>query len=585
MDAHRSGLIKRVSRRRLLAATGVVVFASAVAACAGAPATPTAAPAAPTRAPAPTAPPAAPPTAAPASPTVASAAPTAGTTPAAAQAPVAVVTSAAGTTGAASKDTINIARGGNLRTVDPHGVVGLYEGELLAHVYESLARFKPGTLDVEGVLAEKWTQSEDGLTWTFNIKKGIKFQNGEDVTADAWKATYDRIFKTTDGNAYNSINGKMDPGGIKAIDPNTIAFTMKLAYPSIALVPPAFASAISPKAMKDDPDHFWEKPGAGSGPYTLVSWTRDSFQAVRNDTYRDPKLALIKNLKYRVILEPATKVAALKNSEVDVIDQVPFEQVAGMQSGGKFQIVQAKTTDGMHLNLNCGKDPFKRDEARMAAMYAVDRDALVKDVLGGSGEVIAQPSPKGYLGYNANLKPYPYDPEKSKQLLQQAGLTLPVPIQLISPDSWFPKNQEIVQAVAAQMNQAGFQVDLKIMEGGAFTAGRRSSGYDAAYMQLGFGVDPDPNVYSGRIIDDYWGSQFDKLPMSKPVFDKIVAARTERDPKKRDQLYQDIEAALYEKGPRVLLYRNVYIWGLLPRVKNMTLWESTYNIFGASIEG
>ena len=573
--------MRKWTRRSILGIGASLAAVGLLAACSSPPATPTSAPPTPTTAPAPTQAPA--PTTAPAATTAAAL--TTAPTPAAAQAPVAVVTSAAGSTSASSKDTITIARGGNLRTIDPHGVVGLYEGELLRHIYEPLVRFKPGTLTPEGVLAEKWEQSADGLTWTFHMRQGIKFQNGEDVTANALKATYDRIFKQTTGNSYNQIQGKMDPSGIKVIDPYTVSFTMKFAFPTIALVPPAFESVISPKAMQDDPDHFWEKPGAGSGPWQVVSWSRDGFAGVRNDNYRDPKVALIKNLKYRVILEPATKVAALKNGEVDVIDQVPIEEVSGMQASGKFQIIDAKTTDGMHLNLNCGKLPFSKDEAREAAQYAVDREALVKDVLGGSGQVISQPAPEGFLGYNPNLKPFPYDPAKSKQLLQQAGLTLPVKIQLISPDSWFPKNVEIVQAIAGQMNQAGFDVDLKVMEGGAFTAARRSSSYDAAFMQLGYGVDPDPNVYSGRIIDEYWGSQFDKLPMSKPIFQMIIAARTERDPKKRDQLYQQIEAALHDKGPRVLLYRNVYIWGLLPRVKNMTFWESTYDIFGASIEG
>lgn len=570
----------RLTRRRLLRNAGLSAFAlGIVTACGGTqPAT--------SSAPAPTTPPAAAaPTVAPATAAATTGAAAAPTAAAAAGAPVAVATSAAGTTGTVSKDTITIARGGNLRTVDPHGVVGLYEGELLGHVYEPLVRFKPGTLDPEGVLAEKWEQSEDGLTWTFHIKKGLKFQNGEEITADAWKATYDRVFKTIDGSAFNAVKGKMDQDGIKVVDPSTIAFAMKFAYPGIALVPPAFALAISPKAMKDDPEHFWEKPGAGSGPWKFVSWTRDSFAAVRNDDYRDPKVATIKNLKYRVIQEPATKIAALKNQEVDVVDQVPIEQVAGMKQGGKFQIIDAKTTDGMHLNMNCGKAPFAKDEAREAAMWAVDRQSIVKDILGGSGEVIGQPSPKGYPGYNADLKPFTYDPEKSKSLLKQAGLPMPVKVQMISPDSWFPKNVEIAQALAAQMNQAGFEVDLKIMEGGAFTAARRSSSYDLSFMQLGYGVDPDPSVYTGRVIDDYWGSQFDKLPMSKPIFEKIVQARTERDAQKRDKLYQEIEAALHDRGPRVLLYRNVYVWGLLPRVKNMALWESTYNIFGASVEG
>jgi peptide/nickel transport system substrate-binding protein len=282
-------------------------------------------------------------------------------------------------------------------------------------------------------------------------------------------------------------------------------------------------------------------------------------------------------------LEEATKLASLKTGESHAIDQVPIEQVAAMEKDPNFTILRAKTTDGMHLNLNCGKEPFKHAKAREAAMYAVDRQALVKTILGGAAEVISQPAPEGFLGHNPELKPFPYDPAKARALLQEAGLTPPVKVKLIQPNAWFPKVIEVPQAIAAMMREAGFEVDLQVMEGGAFTEARRSSNYDLAFMQLGYGSDPDASVYTGRILNDYWGTQFEKLPEAKPVLDKIVAARGELDAKKRDKLYQEIEAALYKDGPRVLLYRNVYIWGLLPKVKNMTVWESTYHLRGASL--
>jgi ABC-type transport system substrate-binding protein len=142
----------------------------------------------------------------------------------------------------------------------------------------------------------------------------------------------------------------------------------------------------------------------------------------------------------------------------------------------------------------------------------------------------------------------------------------------------------VPQAIAAMMREAGFDVIVQALEGGAFTEARRGSKYDLAFMQLGYGSDPDGAVYTGRVLNDYWGTGYEKLPEAKPVLDKIVAARGELDAKKRDQLYQEIEAALYKNGPRVILYRNTYIWGILPKVKNLTVWESTYEIKGASLE-
>jgi peptide/nickel transport system substrate-binding protein len=504
--------------------------------------------------------------------------------PAGTAAPAAATTAPAAKPAGAATGEIIVTRGGNLRGVDPHGVVGLYEGEVLNHVYESLVRFKPGTIEPEGVLAEKWEQTPDGKTWTFTLRKGIKFQNGEEFTADAVRKTYERVFTQTEGNSFNQIKGKMELNNLVVKDPYTVQITMNQPVPTIALVPPAFASIISPKAMAASPDKFWEQPGAGTGPWTFVSWSRDHFEAEAWADYRDKSVPLIKKFRYKVVLEEATKVASLKTGESHAVDQVPIEQVSAMEKDPNFRILRAKTTDGMHLNLNTGQAPFNNAKAREAVNYAIDREALVKTILGGAAEVISQPAPVGFLGHNPNLKPYAYDPAKSLALLKEAGLTTPVKVTMIQPNAWFPKVIEVPQAIAAMMREAGFEVNLQVLEGGAFTEARRGSKYDLAFMQLGYGTDPDASVYTGRILNDYWGTQYEKLPEAKPVLDKILAARGEMDAKKRDQLYQEVEAALYKDGPRILLYRNTYIWGLLPKVENMTVWESTYRIFGATIK-
>ena len=576
---------QRFTRRRFLEASTAAFGVAALAACApAAPPTPTTAPAPKAEPPKPAATTA--PAATPAATTAPTSAPAAKPTEAAAK-PTAAAQPTAKPAAAAkgqAKGEIIVARGANLRWAHPFNG-GLYEGELCDHIYESMVRFKPGTIEPVGVLAEKWTQSEDGKTWTFYLKKGIKFQNGEEVTAHDVRATFDWIFADPTIQENNYLKGKLDPANLKVVDDYTFTATMNEAYPTIALVPPAFEKVISRKALKEDPQNWMEKPGAGSGPYKIVKWSRDYMELTAWDDYRDPNVNKIRTFKYRTILEDATKLAALKAGEVDAIDQVPIEQVASMEKDPNFVIIRAKTTDGMHLNMNCGKAPLSNAKARLAVQYAVDREAIVKNILGGSGEVIGQVPPKGFLGYNENIKPFPYDPAKAKQLLQEAGFKLPVKVTLIQPNAWFPKVLEVPQAIAAQMNQAGFDVEVKVMEGGAFTEARRGSQYDLAFMQLGYGSDPDTGYLTGRIINDVWGTQYDKVPESKEVFDLIVKARSERDSKQRDQMYQKIEDLLHETGPRALLYRNVYIWATRKKVKDFLAWESTYRIWGTSIEG
>jgi len=471
---------------------------------------------------------------------------------------------------------IIVARGANLRHSNPWGG-GLYEGETANHMYESLYRTIPGTATLQPVLAKEWNQSEDGLTWTFKLFEGVKFANGEEVTAHDFKASYAALFAdpTLQGHPY--VFPKLSLENIVDVDDYTLTIKSEKPFPSIFLLPTILCA--SRKAIEADPKGFSEKPGAGSGPWKLVSWAREGLVMEPNPLYRDPSVVLIKELEYRAIVEEATKLAALKAGEVDVIDQVPFEQVKSLEDDPRFKIQYSRALDLMHLNINCGEPPFDNPEARKAAMYAVDRQALVDTVLGGAAEVAIQPQPEGYMGHNPDLKVFPYDPAKSKQILQAAGFTLPVKVKLIQPNAWFPKVLEVPQAIEAQMEQAGFDVELVVLEGGAFTEARKGSAYNLAFMQYGSSFDAD-GCYTGRTVDDNWGTKWQTRPESEPVTKLLVDARSEMDPAKRDQMYKEAEALMYESGPRVNLYRNFYIWGLKKEIEKFTTWSSTYEIRG-----
>ncbi len=548
-----------MNRRRFLELVGTAGVALGLAACA------------PTPTPAPTAAPKPQPTEAPKA-----AAPTTAPTEVPKPAPT---TAPTGAPKASSRDRI-VARGANLRHSNPWGG-GLYEGETANHMYEGLYRTIPGTATLQPVLAKEWNQSEDGLTWTFKLYQGIKFANGEEVTAHDFKASYAALAADNTLQLYPYVYPKLKLENIVDVDDYTLTIKTEQPFPSIFLLPTILCA--SRKAIEADPKGFSEKPGAGSGPWKLTSWSREKLTMEPNPLYRDPSVVRIKYFEYRAIVEEATKLAALKAGEVDVIDQVPFEQVKGLESDPRFKIQYSRALDLMHLNINCGEPPFDNKEARRAAMYAVDRQALVDTVLGGAAEVAIQPQPEGYMGHNPNLKVFPYDPAKSKQILQAAGFTLPVKVKLIQPNAWFPKVLEVPQAIAAQMKEAGFDVEVVVLEGGAFTEARKGSKYNLAFMQYGSSFDAD-GCYTGRVLDDNWGTKWQTRPESEPVTKLLLEARTTRDPAKRDKMYQEAEALMYEYGPRVNLYRNFYIWGLKKEIQKFTTWSSTYEIRGTYFE-
>ena len=471
---------------------------------------------------------------------------------------------------------IVVARGGTLRFATPYGG-GLYESETNGHMYDGLIRTIPNTATLIGVLAKEWGQSDDGLTWTFKLHEGIKFANGEEVTAHDVRSSYEVIHADPTLQAHPYYFPKLDLKNISDVDDYTFTIKTEKPFPSIHLLPLPMVS--SRKAVEADPEGWTEKPGAGSGPWKMVEWSREGVSMEPNPLYRDPSIVRIKDFEYRFIGEEATKIAALKAGEVDVIDQVPFEQVEGLEGDARFKIQYSRALDMMELNMNCGEPPFDNMEARKAAMYAIDRQTIVDTVLGGAAEVDIQPQPEGYPGHNPDLKPFSYDPEKSKKLLQDAGFTLPVKVRLIQPNAWFPKVMEVPQAIAAQMKPAGFDVEIVVLEGGAFTAGRKGSDYNFAFMQYGSSLDPD-GPYTGRILNDNWGTQWQTRPESEPVTKLLTEGRNELNPEKRNKMYQEAEALLYEYGPRVNMYRNYYIWGLKQEVQDFTTWGSTYEIKG-----
>ncbi|MHB1414218.1 MAG: ABC transporter substrate-binding protein, partial [Chloroflexota bacterium] len=297
----------------------------------------------------------------------------------------------------------------------------------------------------------------------------------------------------------------------------------------------------------------------GTGPYKYVEWKKNEhfvIEAISDHWKYKPK---IKRIVYRPIMEDQTRVAGLRTGEIDIVDTLPPDQIKVIEGEANLAVLRGLAWDQLYLGLKCDQPPFDKVEGRQAINYAIDRDAIVNKILeGGKPAVGFVPQPM--MGYASDLKPYPYDPAKAKDLLSKAGWT-GGKITFIAPQGWYPKMNEVAQAISAYLQAIGLDNEMSIMEGAAFTQARGAGSYNI-YVTGGASRDPD-DLSGQRILQDIFKSGY----KNQQVFDLIAQGKATIDQTKRGQIYQDAQKILYDEGSMIWLYQMEAIYGLKKGVK------------------
>lgn len=465
------------------------------------------------------------------------------TAPAATAAPAATKPATSG-----AKDEVVIARPEEIQQMDAANNFNLVNYDLFLHIMDCLV-----DMDEKGnivpSLAESWDVSPDGLAWTFKLKKGVKFHDGDTFTSKAVKMNIERLKDTKLARAtwWGPLDRVDTPDDYTAIIRTKTPLGTMLTN---LLTPLGF---YSPKSMEANPTNFFDKP-IGTGPYRFVEWRKNErfVMEANPDYYKGaPK---IKRIVYRPINEDQTRVSALRTGEIDIVDTVPPDQVKLLQSDPNLTIRRDLAWDQLFLGLKCDQPPFDKKEARQAVNYAIDRQAIIDKILeGGKPAVGFVPDPM--MGYASELKPYPYDPEKAKSLLKTAGWT-GGKLKFIAPQGWYPKLTEVTDAISAYLKAVGLDNEVTVMEGAAFTQARVAGTYN---IYVTGGASRDPNDLSlQRIRLDVHKSGY----KNDQVFKLIDEANATVDQKKRAQMYIDAQKILYDEGPQVWLYQMEAIYGL-----------------------
>jgi peptide/nickel transport system substrate-binding protein len=532
-----------VTRRAALRLLGVTAASIGVVACAQQPAAPakpadtkpaapaaTAAPAAkPAEAPKPAAPAAAAPTAAPAA------------KPAEAAKPAAAAPAAKSPTG-----EVKIGLSAEPNTFDPHLTVGRNSQIFILNVFDGLTA-RDGQGNLVPALAESWKRLEP-TAWEFTLRKGVKFHNGDDFTADSVKFTLDRAInpdtKATIGSELGTI-AKVD-----VVNPNTVKITTKT--PDFMLpnrLGELYGGMLSQKHTEaTGKDGIATKPN-GTGPFKLVEWVKNERIVLEaNESYwrGAPK---VKKITVRPILEDAARIAALQTGEVDLITPVPHARIEELKRNDKLVVKTIGAPRIFHVTLDVRKPPFDNVKVRQAVNHMVDVDAIIKSIYFGYGKRLPTVTATQSLGFDASVTPYPFDPAKAKQLLTEAGYPNGFDVEFDNFTGSIADHSKAGEAIVGYLQKGGLNVKQNMFEFGAFGP-RRVANQTAPMFIYSIG---DAYFESAWVIR--WLTQGNLGMFYKnPKLDELLTkAEATDNPDERKKVYSDIQKLMKDEAPFLFL--------------------------------
>jgi ABC-type transport system substrate-binding protein len=475
--------------------------------------------------------------------------------------------------------------GGTLTIIIPEEAKGLYnqtdsgtEGEWpLNQITEGLVERDINRNIIPG-LATNWEVSDDGLVYTFQLRKGVEFHDGTDFNAQDVKWTFDQAIKP---DTYSG--GKWAPyiQGTEIVDDYTVKITLKGPwYDFINLL--AFEEdldILSQEAVEKWGEDYGYKAAVGTGPFMFDHWVRgEELTLVRNPDWwgaGDDDLPYLDQIVYRPVKEDSVKLIQLATKNVDLIFNVPFNDVSALQSDANITVASTPGGTIHFLAFVSNKPPFNDPKVRQAITMAIDKQAIVDSVFAGHAVVANGIFPPSLFVSKNDEVTYPYDPEKAKELLAEAGYGPDNPLKflMLTSDATLYTDEAVL--VQAQLKEVGVEVEILPLEKAALSTYTSGSAPDAEEKRQTFLY---RYGYVGTFINDYTFRSFysdgslNLYGYNNPeVDDLILEAYQEPNKDKLLEANQAVNDAIVADAPWVFIafqnnifaYQN-YVQGLAP---------------------
>ncbi|MGQ3213042.1 MAG: ABC transporter substrate-binding protein [Shinella sp.] len=487
-------------------------------------------------------------------------------------------------------------------TLDPAESFELSPAEFIGNAYDMLVRLDiADTTKVKGGVADSWTVSDDGLTYTFKLKPGIKFASGNPVTAEDVAWSFERVVKLDKSPAFIltqfGLTGDNVAEKAKAVDESTFVFTVDKAYaPSFVLnCLTATVGAVLDKKLvmehaeaktpsdeyKYDTDfgYGWLKTNyAGSGPFKIRDWRANEILVLeRNDNYYGEKPALTRVI-YRHVKESATQRLMLEAGDVDVARNLEPGDLDAVSKNADLTTTSAPKGTVYYISLNQKNENLSKPEVREAFKYLVDYDAIGATLIKGIGEIRQTYQAKGVLGA-LEASPYKFDVAKAKELLEKAGLKDGFSV------TFDVRNTQPVTGIAESFQQTAGQAGVKIEiipgDGKQTLTKYRARNHDLYIGQWGMDYwDPNSNGEAFTSNPDNGDDASVKTLAWRNAWDipeltaESKAALLERDNAKRAAMYEKLQQQALETSPFVMIFQQIEVAGVRGNVKGYTLGPS-----------
>jgi peptide/nickel transport system substrate-binding protein len=444
--------------------------------------------------------------------------------------------------------------------MDPLRGQQLIQGKRVSHaLYDRPVNMDKEMQTVPGAATE-W-RSLDDRTWQFKIRPGVKFHDGSALDAEAVKLTIETAVNPDSKNTYAVYAGSI--AGAEVVDPLTLNVQTRDPFP---LVPMGLSltTEVVPKTAHGGWDAFIQKP-VGTGPFKFVEFRpNDRVVLEANPDYWGGR-PQVDRLIIRYIPDAATRAAAVKAGEVHLASGLPIDAAKDIEASG-HKALGILLTRGLTIDFNeQQKDhPINKDKrVRQALNYALDKETINKEFLLGYGAVMdAQVPQKGTFGYNPNLKPYPYDPDRAKALLAEAGFPNGFEMELFSQPAF--GHQDIATIAAAQLGKVGVRVKVTVLEAGVFANQKQETKLGPAFTSTWAAL----GDASQNLVWFTSASTIGKYHLNPEWDELILGASKTLDMKKREEMFHKVTELMREDPPCIWTVRMPEIWGVAKNVQN-----------------
>jgi peptide/nickel transport system substrate-binding protein len=463
---------------------------------------------------------------------------------------------------------------GDGRTYDPARQADLSPPLTLGAVYEQLVTLSSDNLsEVKPMLAQSWAFNQSKGAWVFKLKPGVKFWDGQPLTAEDVKFSLDRLMNVKDQPSADASNLQR----IEVVDPQTVELYLKVSAPSNLIdftgtvfsiyskkMVEAQGGSSAPDAKDKDKATAWlNANSAGSGAYHMVSWERNAQVVLARNTHYHDGAVPFERVVIRHISDGAAQLLAVSRGDIDIAMNLNAEQLESLTGNKDVSILRTTSIDTMLMTMTNSptmNPALAKREARQAVAAAIDYDGLIKGLVGGFSQRPPSFIPIGAAGVTestARSIGFKEDLPKARRLLKEAGLADGFSFELIYPNTpYFSTTfQLIAQKIQSDVSRVGIKIDLKPMDAVNWRT-QFNTGKAQSVLAFWTATAPNPYIWASASVQRlakrmYWEP-------STEVVDLVEKARAEADAKKQQAMYLEYQKTLIDQGHYVMLLQPIY---------------------------